>query len=121
MDNRVRAVETALRQISSLFRHDRNVFTKSFLPAKRHRVYLSFVRQANGWHCRFHQDNLGRTPISKRFVFRNSEKLVEVSRRGRGLTGAGSDQSLNEAVACGHGQILLMLDDKQYEALSRKS
>jgi hypothetical protein len=121
MNNHARAAEIALRQISSLFRHDKKPWP--FRAAQRHqRVYLSFVRQAGGaWNCRFHKDDLAKTPISKLFFFRDATKIVEIVRRGRGLTGMESRQTIDEAVALGRGGIFLELDANQFQALRRQS
>jgi hypothetical protein len=89
-------------------------------PARR-RVYMSIVRQLGGWHCRFHQDDLAKTPISRRFVFRDADKIYEAARRGHGFTGMESCQALDEAVARGRGGIWLKLAEHQYRALRRKS
>jgi hypothetical protein len=83
---------------------------------------MSFARGVAGrWNCRFHEGNLARTPISKRFVFRDATKLIEIARRGSGLTGMASHQALDEAVARGRGGIWLELDANQLQLLSRQS
>ena len=123
MANHARAAEIVLRQTSSLFSQDKSPWARSFRSAKRHhRVYMSFVRRpAGSWHCRFHKDDLAKTPISKLFVFRDATKIVEVVRRGRGITGIESRQVLDEAVALGRGGIWLELDANQFQALSCQS
>jgi hypothetical protein len=123
MNNLAQATEIALRQISSLFRHDKNQWAEPFGAAERHhRVYMSFARQAGGiWLCRFHKDDLTKTPISKRFSFRNASTIVEIVGRGRGFTGMESRQDLDGAVALGRGGIFLELDSNQLQALSRQS
>src|SRR5450631_1827629 len=123
MNNHARAAETVLRQISSFFGHAKTPWAESFRAAKRHhRVYMSFVRQAGGvWLCRFHKDDLAKTPISKLFFFRDVAKIVEIVRRGRGITGMESRQALDKAVALGRGGIFLKLDANQLQALSRQS
>ncbi len=89
---------------------------------RRQRVYMSFVRAAaGGWHCRFHMDDLARTPISRRFVFRCQDKIAETARRGHGLTGLESRQALDEAVALGRGGIWLELDAAQLQTLNLQS
>jgi hypothetical protein len=103
MNNRVRAVEIALRQFSSLFQRDKEFWARSSKAGTRHRVFLSFVRQENGCrYCRFHHDNCGKTPISRLYVFRAVESIYETVRRA-GLTGAESRQAPDEAVAHGRG------------------
>ena len=128
MNNRARVAEIVLRQISSRFRHGNKPWVRSLKVAREvetatgHRVFLSFARQENGWwFCRVHKDDLGKTPLSKLITFRDAVKVVEMARRGRGLTGVASRQALDEAVACGRGHIMLMLDESQFEAITRKS
>jgi len=128
MNNCARAAEIALRQISSRFQDAQKPWARSFHVATAveaaavHRVLLSFARQENGWwFCRVHNDDLGKTPLSKLITFRDAAKVVEIARRGRGLVDIASRDALDEAVALGRGQIMLMLDNKQYEAVSRKS
>lgn len=86
-----------------------------------HRVFFSFVRQKSGWWlCRVHKDDLGKTPLLKLITFRDDTKVVEMVRRGRGLADIASRQAFDESVPLGCGQIMLILDDTQYEAVSRK-
>ena len=54
-------------------------------PAGRHRAYMSFVLNRGRWNCRFHRDDLAKTPISRQFVFSSAEKIYEIARRGNGL------------------------------------
>ena len=128
MNNRARVAEIVLRQISSRFQHGNKPWARSLKAAREvetatgHRVFLSFARQETGWwFCRIHKDDMAKTPLSKLITFRDAAKVVEMARRGRGLTGVASRQALDEAVACGRGQIMLMLDESQFEAITRKS
>ena len=82
-----------------------------------HRVFMSFVFN-NGWHCRFHEGELSKTPISRQFRFRDKRKLYEAARRGHGLTDATSVSELNQAIAAGHGGVWLRLTDEQYSTLT---
>jgi len=66
---------------------------------------MSFVRNRIGRHCRFHQNDLPKTPISKGFVFRSAEKIYEVARRGDGFIDFKCRDALDEAVALGRGGI----------------
>ena len=109
--------KTSLRQIPSLGQLMERVRTHTLQPARRHRVYMSFVRNANGWHCRFHQDDLAKTPISRQFVFSSPEKIHEAARRGNGLIHMESRHVLDEAVAIGRGGVWLHLTEDQYSAL----
>lgn len=111
-----RAVEIAPQKILSHWEHFERQRNQIFPSAKR-RVYMSFVRNRSGWHCRFHQDDLPKTPISRQFVFRSAEKIYEAARRGDGLVGIESGEALDEAVAIGRGGIWLRLTEDQYSAL----
>jgi len=99
--------------------------TLSSLPPyelRRCRVYMSFARVQNldEFSCRFHNDNLPKTPITRRFTFR-SQRIFEAARRGHGLTAMHSRQALAEAVASGRGGIWLNLTEEQLQALRRQS
>jgi len=89
---------------------------------RRCRVYMSFarVRNLDEYSCRFHNDNLAKTPMSRRFIFR-SRRIFEAARRGHGLTALHSRQALAEAVAIGRGGIWLQLTEEQLQALRRQS
>ena len=122
------AEEIVLRQVSARFERDKRPWARSLNVAKMvkepasHRVFFSFIRQKSGWwFCRVHEDDLGKTPLSRLITFRDAAKVVEMVRRGRGLAGITSRQDLDEAIAHGRGQTMLILDDTQYEAVSRKS
>ena len=109
--------EIALRQNSSCGQSKERLQPRTLRPPEPHRVYLSFVRLSDGWHSRFHQDDLLKSPISRRFVFRRAEKIHEAAQRGNGLIDEESCQSLDEAVALGRGGIWLRLTEGQYSAL----
>lgn len=120
MNSRARAVEIALRQIASASEQEKKLWG-SFRPGIHHSVFMSFVRQADGWHCRFHEGNLAKTPLSKQFVFRSQERIVETASRGLGLTSIESRQAFDEAIFVGHGGIWLKLTEEQYQTLRRQS
>lgn len=110
-------LETARRRICSLGQFMQRVRTRTYQPPQRHRVYMSFVRNPNGWHCRFHQDDPAKTPISRKFAFSSAEKIHEAARRGNGLLDIESQHALIEAVNVGRGGVWLHLTEDQYEAL----
>jgi hypothetical protein len=112
-----RAIDIARRQISSYVHLVEQFRTRTFRPAKRHHIYFSFVRQTGGWYCRFHLDDLVKTPISRRFSFRDPRKIHAIVRRGHGLSQAETSETLDQAIAAGYGGIWLSLSEKQYEAL----
>lgn len=78
---------------------------------------MSFVRNANAWHCRFHQGDLAKTPLSRQFVFSSAEKIHEAGRRGNGLVDMDSRDALDEAITTGRGGVWLYLTEDQYSAV----
>lgn len=111
------SLKTALRQLPSLDQFTDRIPAPMFLPAQRHRVYMSFVRNENGWYCRFHHDDLAKTPITRKFVFSSAGKIHEAARRGNGLIDMESRDALDEAVTIGRGGVWLHLTEDQYSAL----
>jgi hypothetical protein len=92
------------------------------LPRSNERlIYMSFVGNRDGWHCRFHRDDLRKTPISRQLVFQSAEKIYEAARRGNGLISVESRQNLDEAITTGRGGIWLRLTENQYSALPAPS
>jgi len=89
---------------------------------RRCRTYMSFarVRNRDKYTCRFHEDNLAKTPISRRLIFR-SRSIFEAARRGHGLTDMHSRQALAEAVAIGRGGIWLKLTEEQLQSIRHHS
>jgi hypothetical protein len=116
MNNQV--AEVALRLNSACDQSEERPPALTFRLAEPHLVYMSFVRLADGWHCRFHNNDPLRSPVSRRLVFRRSEKIYEAARRGNGLIDEESRQILAEAVALGRGGIWLRLTEDQYSALA---
>ncbi|MGA7159235.1 MAG: hypothetical protein WBY53_20485 [Acidobacteriaceae bacterium] len=114
----------AFRRIASSGRLIGRLRERLFQPARPHRVYLSFARSEtaeNGWHCIFRRDDLPKTPLSKRFIFRGSEKIYQTAERGHGITGKQSRDSLDQAVALGRGEVWLRLTKQQYASLEKWS
>lgn len=111
-----RAVEIAPQNILSYTEHIERQRDQLFPPAKRS-VYMSFVRNRSGWHCRFRQNDLPKTPISRKFVLSDEQKIYEAAERGDGLICTESREALDEAVAMGRGGVWLRLTEAQYSAL----
>jgi hypothetical protein len=114
------AAGITLQKAISYEEHIEQQQSQIFPQAKRH-VYMSFVRNQGGWHCRFHQDDLPKTPISRGFVFRGAEKIYEAAQRGDGLIDMECRDALDEAVALGRGGIWLRLTEDQYSTLLMSS
>jgi hypothetical protein len=93
-----RAVGIALRQITSQAQLTKRLRKPAFRQATPRRIiYMSSVRDAGGWHCRFHLDSFKDT-IPRQFVFQNAEKLYETARRGNGLISMESRHDLDAAI-----------------------
>jgi len=105
------AIDTACREFPS----DGNRVEPEPTPTPPHPegrlIYMSFVHNADGWHCRFHLADLRKTPISRRFVFQSAEKIREAVLRGNGLVDNESRDALDEAVTIGRGGVLLHLTE----------
>jgi hypothetical protein len=59
----------------------------------------------------------GRTPLPKRFVFTDSEKITELAKRGEAWGDSESRQMLEMAIEQGRGGCYLNLTPAQYRAL----
>ncbi len=114
-----RALEIAMDQISSYGRMMGRLRTQMLRPPRNHRVYMSFARSNSGWFCRFHRDDLAKTPISRCFYFCNQDKLYDAAQRGNGLTSTALRHAFNEAIATGRGGVWLKLTEKQYSTLAQ--
>jgi hypothetical protein len=75
-------------------------------------VYMSF-RRCFGWHCRFTEKGQ-REPLPRRISLSNSQGIVEIARRGNGLTNDEDRRWLNCAIEVGRGGIWLRLSEEQY-------
>lgn len=89
---------------------------------RRWRIYLSFAHTTTppAWNCRFHEDDLCRTPISRRYTYSRVQPILEIARRGHGLTERRSCRAFTRDIARGQGGIYLKLTDAEYEALKRQ-
>ena|ERR1035441_9524205 len=83
--------------LRSLFAYSR------LMPAQddRHRVYMYF-QYRNGWHCQFLEQNL-KTPLSRKLHFTSADKVVELVKRGGGITDQECRLMLNQAIVTGRG------------------
>jgi hypothetical protein len=84
---------------------------------EHHRVYMSFQFR-NGWHCQFLEADL-RTSLPRKLHFTSPDKVIELVKRGGGLTDQESRLMLNQAIATGRGGLFLNLTEKQYARLKR--
>ncbi len=74
-----------------------------------------------GWVCQFHEGDVVKTPISRRFIFQDSQKIREIATRGHGISQTETGETLNQAISAGCGGIWLTLNDEQYAALTARS
>jgi len=84
---------------------------------RRHRVYMSFQCRC-GWHCQFLEEDL-QTPLPRKLRFTSSDKVVELVRRGGGLSNLESRQALDHAIEIGRGGVFLNLTEEQCAKLKR--
>ncbi len=89
---------------------------ESTLVSPTRRVFMSFAR-CNGWRCRFHADDLAKTPISRRFIFQDEQKLRAILRRSNKLVDSGTHEMLEAMIAAGHGGVWLRLTIEQYASV----
>jgi hypothetical protein len=82
-----------------------------------HPVYMSFERR-NGWRCRF--INKDQISISREYAFSKHDKIVEIARRGKGITNTIDQYCLEQSILLGKGGIWLELTDKQVRALKQR-
>ena len=113
-----RTTDAACRQFPSDSSRVEPEPTPTLLPPDPRLIYMSFVHNAEGWHCRFHLSDLRKTPISRQFVFQSAEKIHEAARRGYGLISVESRDDLDEAITKGRGGIWLRLSEDQCSALA---
>jgi len=89
---------------------------------RRWRIYLSFAHttRPSAWYCRFHADDLCRTPLSRRYTYSKPQPILDIARRGHGFTNRNSCRSFSKDIARGRGGIYLKLTDAEYRALQHK-
>lgn len=115
-----RVLDIALRQNAAYAELMAQARTRTLRPAKWRSVYMSFVRYADGWHCRFLEADK-KTQIIERLVFRDKRKIIEAARRGNPLMSVRSMEALDRAIAVGRGGISLYLTQDQYSKLISKA
>jgi len=72
----------------------------------------------NGWHCQFLEADL-KTALPRKLHFSSRDKIIELVRRGAGLTNQESRMMLNQAIATGRGGVFLNLTPEQCSKLKR--
>ena len=84
-------------------------------PDDHHRVYMYF-QDRKGWNCQFVEADL-KTPLPRKLHFTSSDKVVELVKRGGGITDQESRLMLDQAIATGRGGVFLNLTTEQYDKL----
>jgi hypothetical protein len=79
------------------------------------RVYMTFCRQ-DGWQCQFLAEDL-KTPLSRMLSFGPDDKVLELIRRGSGMSDSAGKQTIRYAMSAGRGGVYLYLSADQYAKL----
>ena len=74
-----------------------------------------YFRHFSGWHCSFRTE--ARKKLPREFTFRNSDTVVELAKRGNGLTDKWDREGFQIDLVLGKGGVWLRLSDEQYRAL----
>jgi hypothetical protein len=80
-----------------------------------HRVYMVFFIR-NGWYVQFLEQDC-RTPLPRKFNFRDPEKIREIARRGEALGTQDARAELEREIENGRGGVYLHLTPEQYRKL----
>jgi hypothetical protein len=79
------------------------------------RVYMVFFLRS-GWHVQFLEQDC-RTPLPRKFTFRDPEKIRELARRGEAVGTADAREELEREIQNGRGSVYLRLTPEQYRKL----
>ncbi len=85
-------------------------------PANRHRVYMNFMFVQGGWYCQFLEPDL-KTSLRRKLVYQDSQKIIEMARRGGADFTLAGRQGIEEGIAKGRGGVWLELTGMQYGTL----
>ena len=77
-----------------------------------------FFQYRNGWQCQFIEQDL-KTSLPRKLRFASSDKVVELIKRGGGITDQASRLMLDQAIVTGRGGVFLNLTAEQYAKLKR--
>jgi hypothetical protein len=80
------------------------------------RVYLRFALRGTSWRCEFLPDGAG-APLPRTLTFANPDKIIELAKRGDGLSTLESRQMLEMGIKAGRGGIFLRLSQEQVSKL----
>ena len=80
------------------------------------KVYMHFMSRADGWLCQFLEVDC-KTPLRKTLTFADSDKIVELARRGGASFALADRQAMEHGIEVGRGGIWLNLTDEQYRKL----
>jgi hypothetical protein len=82
-----------------------------------HRVFMTFFYR-QGWQVQFVEADL-QTPLPRRFIFADPEKIRELARRGEAMGTSEARQTLEYAIQAGRGGVYLKLTPEQHARLKR--
>jgi hypothetical protein len=87
------------------------------VPTTR-RVYIAFELRT-AWHVTFTE--VGRqTPLARTLTFMDSEKIIELTRRGGHAMNLEGRQALEMGISNGRGGVTLQLTPEQYGKLNMR-
>ncbi len=79
---------------------------------------MSFQHR-EGWHCAFLEAD-AKTSLPRKLHFEDQQKLIEMAKRGGGLTNLEADQMLRHGIEIGRGGVWLSLTEEQYHKLKKR-
>jgi hypothetical protein len=77
-----------------------------------------YFQYRNGWQCQLLEQDL-RISLPRKLRFASSDKVVELIKRGGGITDQESRLMLDQAIVTGRGGVFLNLTTEQYAKLKR--
>jgi len=81
------------------------------------RVYMHYQQVREGWRVTFLERDLT-TPLPRRFVFQQPEKVIDMARRGGAAFNLAGRQALEGGIGNGRGGVWLNLTEEQYRKLT---
>jgi hypothetical protein len=79
---------------------------------------MQFILAKEGWRVSFLEDDC-KTSISRKFVFQNEVKLLELARHGGAESNLAGRQALERGIGMGRGSAWLKLTPEQHNTLRR--
>ena len=82
----------------------------------RQRIYMYYMHTPKGWFCQFLLADL-RTPLRKRVIFQDPQKVVELAKKGGAEFTSADRQALEYGLSQGRGAVWLNLTQAQLAKL----